>query len=124
MSHVSSSGPSSGQCVPSVACRSAFGLCALHLDCPPRSLAQIILMLHPWPVYLSPTQLSLRRRTVSILTAMQCGPVSDHSFCSMSNCFHSRWGPGTACVAGSWAILLITPAKLCAREESRALVCV
>ncbi|XP_070314508.1 tryptase-2-like isoform X3 [Odocoileus virginianus] len=47
-------------------------------------------MLHPGPVCLSPTQVSLRRRTVSILTAMRCGPISDHSFCSVSACFHSR----------------------------------
>ena len=31
-------------------------------------------------------------------------------------------GPGTACATSSWAIL-ITPAKLCAQEESWSLVC-
>lgn len=63
---------------------------------------------------------------MSILAAMLCGPVSDHSFCSVSACFQVsdyQGAPGTACVVSSWEIL-ITPAKLCAREESQALACI
>lgn len=64
---------------------------------------------------------------MSILAAMQCGPISDHSFFLMSPHFQvsdSRQGPGAACMASSWAILLITPAQLCAQESSWPLVCV
>lgn len=65
------------------------------------------------------TQMCLRRVAVSILAAMQCGPISDHSFfltCPRFQVSDSRQGPGTACLASSWAILLITPAQLCAQE--------
>lgn len=63
---------------------------------------------------------------MSILTALWCGPISDHSFFSVSPYFqvsNSRQGPGTSCVTSSWAILLISPEKLCAREESWSLAC-
>ena len=52
---------------------------------------------------------------MSVLAAMWCGPISDHSFFSVSPYFQvsDSWrGPGTVCVASSWEIL-ISPAKLC-----------
>ena len=55
----------------------------------------------------------LRRAAVSVLAAMWCGPISDHSFSSVSPCIQvsDSWrGPGTVCVASSWEIL-ISPAK-------------
>ena len=126
VSHVSSSGLSSGQ---SVAFR---GVSFLPLacvpstwTCPPRSPAHILLMLCPRPLCLCPTQVCLRRAAVSVLAAMWCGPISDHSFFSVPPYFQvsdSRWRPGTACVVSSW-VILISPAKLCAQEESRSLAC-
>ena len=77
------------------------------------------------PCVRSPTQVFLRRAAVSVLAAMWCGPISDHSSFSVSPYFQvsdSRQGPGTVCMTNSWAIL-ITPAKLCAQEESWSLVC-
>ena len=77
------------------------------------------------PCICSPTQVCLRRAAVSVLTAIWCGPISDHSFFSMPLYFQvsdSRQGPGTTCMTSSWAVL-ITPAKLCAQEESWSLVC-
>ena len=62
---------------------------------------------------------------MSVLAAMWCGPISDHSFFSVPPYFQvsdSRWRPGTACVVSSW-VILISPAKLCAQEESRSLAC-
>ena len=82
-------------------------------------------MLCPRPLCLCPTQVCLRRAAVSVLAAMWCGPISDHSFFSVPPYFQvsdSRWRPGTACVVSSW-VILISPAKLCAQEESRSLAC-
>ena len=62
---------------------------------------------------------------MSVLTAMWCGPISNHNSFSVSPYFQvsdSRQGPGTACMTSSWAVL-ITPAKLCAQEESWSLAC-
>ena len=126
VSHVSSSGLSSGQ---SVAFR---GMSFLPLACVPSTWTVLPAHLPRssscsalGPCVCSPTQVCLRRAAVSVLAAMWCGPISDHSSFSVSPYFpvsDSRWRPGTACVTSSWAIL-ITPAKLCAQEESWSLAC-
>ena len=114
-----------GSLWPSEACRSCFGLCTLHLDCPPAHLPRSSSCSALGPCICSPTLVCLRRAAVSVLAAIWCGPISDHSFFSVSPCIqvsHSRWRPGTVCVASSWKIL-ISPAKLCAQEESQSLAC-
>ena len=126
VSHVSSSGLSSGQSVafqgvlflPLACVPSAWTVLPAHL---PRSSSCSALgpCVHP------PTQACLRRVAVSVLAAIWCEPISDHTFfsvptyCQVSD---SRWRPGTACVVSSW-VILISPAKLCAQEESRSLAC-
>ena len=111
VSHISSSGLSSGQ---SVAFR---GMSFLPLACVP--FTWTVLPAHLprssscsalGPCVRSPTQVCVRRAAVSVLTAMWCGPISDHSFFSVSPYFQvsaSRWRPGTTCVTSSWAILLL-----------------
>ena len=104
-----------GSLWPSEACRSCFGLCTLHLDCPPAHLPRSSSCSALGPCICSPTLVCLRRAAVSVLAAMWCGPISDHSFSSVSPCIQvsDSWrGPGTVCVASSWEIL-ISPAKLC-----------
>ena len=75
------------------------------------------------PCVRSPTQVCLRRAAVSVLAAMWCGPISDHSFFSVPPYFQvsDTWrGPGTTCVTSSWEIL-VSPVKLFAQEESWSL---
>ena len=60
---------------------------------------------------------------MSVLAAMWCGPISDHSFFSVPPYFQvsDTWrGPGTTCVTSSWEIL-VSPVKLFAQEESWSL---
>ena len=126
VSYVGSSGLSSGQ---SVAFR---GMSSLPLACVP-SMWTVLPAHLPRssscsalsPCVRSPTQVCVRRAAVSVLAAMWCGSISDHSSFSVSPYFpvsDSRWRPGTACVTSSW-VILISPAKLCAQEESQSLAC-
>lgn len=115
-----------GSLWPSGACRFCFGLCTLHLDCPPPHLLRSS-SCSASALYLFPNTFVPQEESGSVSPHhLVWTHLSSHllSVPLVSSCHTLDGRPGTVCVASSWERFLLVLLRNCAQEEeSQSLAC-